>query len=701
MIREYKFDQFFIQGQEVQCRGWVLPSQKENKIAILVRDKDKKKIPCQIEWVKRPDVGMAYFQDETADHFGFHLTINLRNQSQMFLTFRELDGQDGTVLDSKTIGFKKQSIRLQTMMQRTREDVKFIRKNGVGKLLEHRRAQQEEWEKLPRKTTDIENYERWFLQHCVSKNECQKQSHHLFAKNPTVTFLMAAEKNDCAHRMLESVRAQTYGNWELCIIGSEQMKENYRHIWKKDARIHWFEWDSEKNLVENLNAVWTQTGGEFLSVVGEQDMLAPNALYELVQAVNAQEELDVFYSDEDELDEMGKLHKNPYFKSDMNLELLRCHNYISDWFVLKRSVMEKIGEFHDEFASAWYYDFILRSVEGTKVCHCPKILYSRQAVRAKEQPQDGVRAIQAHYQRMGIHAVTNYNKEYGWYDTNVILKRHPKVTILIPNKDHAADLAQCLASIYSKATYDNYDIIVIENNSTEPETFAYYEKMQQEHTNLQVVTFKGSFNYSAINNFGAFHADGEYLLLLNNDTEVITPDFMEKMLEVAMQPQNAVVGALLYYADDTIQHAGVTVAKNGVAAHTLLGRKRGEVEYMGRNVLVQNLSAVTGACLMVRKSVYEQLDGLDMDFAVAYNDVDFCLRVQEAGYFVVYQPKAQLYHYESKSRGYEDTEEKQARFRKEVAYFERKWAKILREGDPYYNPNFAKFGANFEMDYVK
>lgn len=703
MIREYRIDQLFIRGEEVDCRGWALPSQREHEFSILVRDKNKKKIPCQIERVKRPDVGLAYFQDETVNQFGFHLTVSLRNRSEMFVTFREVDAQTGAVLDSKTVGFKKQSIRLQTWKQRGREDVQFIRTNGMRQFLEHRRAEQEALAKLPRKTTDIENYEKWFLKNQVSKRERLKQSRHLFANSPSVTFLLFATQEVCLQDTLESIHAQTYGNWELGIIGDEALKKSCRHILQKDSRIRWFGKDSKKSPIENLNVVLEQTTGEFVSVIKERAVLAPNALYELARAVNECADLDAFYSDEDEMDDLGKIHKNPHFKSDMNLELLRCYNYISNWFVVKRSIIEVFSGFHEEFATAWYYDFILRSVEqAKKVYHCPKILYSSREVETGTQleAENGVYAIQAHYQRMGLGAVTTYNKKYGWYDTTVLLNRHPKVTILIPNKDHVEDLDKCLTSIYERATYDNYDVIVIENNSTESKTFAYYQKMQQEHANLQIVAFEGSFNYSAINNLGASHADGEYLLLLNNDTEVITPNFMEKMLEIAIQQQNAVVGALLYYPDDTIQHAGVTVGKNGMAAHTLLGRKRGDVEYMGRNVLTQNLSAVTGACLMVRKLVYDQLGGLDEGFAVAYNDVDFCLRVQKAGYFVVYQPNAQLYHYESKSRGYEDTKEKQERFKKEVARFEGRWGEILKKGDPYYNPNFADFGANFEMDFI-
>lgn len=268
------------------------------------------------------------------------------------------------------------------------------------------------------------------------------------------------------------------------------------------------------------------------------------------------------------------------------------------------------------------------------------------------------------------------------------------ISILIPNKDHITDLLKCIQSIEAKSTYDNYEILVIENNSTMPETFACYRELEKDEK-IRILSYEGEFNYSAINNFAAGQAKGEYFLLLNNDTEVISPDWMEELLMYAQRPDVGAVGAMLYYPDDTVQHAGVVIGIGGFAGHVHVGFPKGNGGYMSRMAYAGNMSAVTAACMMVSRKVYEEVGGLSEDFRVAFNDVDFCLKIREKGYLVVFNPYAELYHYESKSRGYETTPEKKARFDGEVAHFKERWAKILLEGDPYFNPNFTLTRGDF------
>ena len=286
---------------------------------------------------------------------------------------------------------------------------------------------------------------------------------------------------------------------------------------------------------------------------------------------------------------------------------------------------------------------------------------------------------------------------YGKYHVHYHWDEKPLVSIIIPNKDHAQDLDKCVMSIIDKSEYRNFEFIIVENNSTEPETFAYYERMEEKYPFFHVVHYEGGFNYSSINNFGEKAAKGDYLLLLNNDTEIIRGDFLEEMLGFAQRPDVGIVGARLYYEDETIQHAGVIIGYGQLAGHAFLGFGPNSFGMLGRVVSAQNYSAVTAACLMTRKSVFEEVGGLTEEFAVAFNDVDYCLKVRDKGYLVVYNPFAEAYHYESKSRGYEDTPEKRARYDREGELLHSRWLKYYEKGDPYYSPNLTLDYADFSL----
>ena len=289
---------------------------------------------------------------------------------------------------------------------------------------------------------------------------------------------------------------------------------------------------------------------------------------------------------------------------------------------------------------------------------------------------------------MGIPARVENTDLLGRYRTYYEISGNPKVTILIPNRDHGEDLARCIRSIQGKTTYENYEILVIENNSREKETFELYRELQ-ENGEARVITWEHPFQYAALHNFAVKEARGDYLVFLNNDTEVISESWLEEMLGICQKPQVGAVGAKLFYPDGTIQHAGVILGLGGVAGHIYAGFPGDKDGYAARLVSVQDLSAVTGACMMTKKAVYQELGGMDERFAVAYNDVDYCLRLREAGYSVVFTPYAALYHYESKTRGYEDTLEKQKRLEKETEAFRKRWGELLKKGDPFYNPNLS------------
>ena len=348
----------------------------------------------------------------------------------------------------------------------------------------------------------------------------------------------------------------------------------------------------------------------------------------------------------------------------------------------------------------------MEAVKDQEIYHIPKILYHWRCHEdsTAENPESkgyafeaGKRAIEAHYERISISAQVFPGEFPGLYRTRFLRDRDPLISIIIPNKDHIDDLKRCMNAIDSKSTYKNYEYVIVENNSTDPATFQYYKDLEKENPKARVVYWDGPFNFSAINNFGAKYARGEYFLLLNNDTEIINPDCLEELLGYCMRPDVGGVGARLYYEDDTIQHAGVVIGFGGIAGHCFVMQPRGTTGYCHRIICAQDYSAVTAACMMVKKEAFEKVGGLSEDLAVAFNDIDFCLKLRKAGYLIVYNPYAELYHYESKSRGLEDTPEKVARFNREMAVFEKKWPEILRDGDPYYNPNLTLKSQDFSL----
>ncbi len=516
------------------------------------------------------------------------------------------------------------------------------------------------------------------------------------------------------NEMIDSVIAQTYGNWELCLAdGSDsehaQVRDWVMEYCEKDARVKYSRLAKNLGISGNTNACIEMATGSFIALFDHDDILHPGVLYEVMKEI-CEKDADFVYTDEatfegSDITNIITFH----FKPDFAIDNLRANNYICHFSVFKASLLETTGLFRDEYNGSQDHDMILRLTSvAKKVCHIPKLLYYWRShpasvasdINSKSYAIDaGKRAVEDHLKTFGLEAEVESSKAFPTiFRINYKLKSEPMVSILIPNKDHVADLTKCIDSILDKSTYTNYEIIIIENNSKEDRTFAYYKYLEN-YDNIRIVKFEHSFNYAAINNFGAGFAKGEYLMLLNNDTEVITPEWMEEMLMYGQRNDVGAVGAKLYYNDDTIQHAGVVIGLGAhrAAGHSHYGIPKENLGYMGRLYYAQNLSAVTGACLLVKKSLYDELNGLDEKFTVAFNDVDFCLRIREKELLIVFTPYAELYHYESKSRGFENTEEKKLRFEKEVKLFRDRWKDILDAGDPYYNPNFSLDSADFTI----
>ncbi|MBR6366248.1 MAG: glycosyltransferase family 2 protein [Lachnospiraceae bacterium] len=628
----------------------------------------------------------------------------------MYLVFVEKD-EAGNVVKQSALHFGKWALKGRSALEKTPilESYRYIRQNGFNKYVT----------KSFRKVfkTEENNYVRWFEQNQPTAEELDTQRKTRFALRPMISIAVPLYHTPIPFldAMIQSVLGQAYGNWQLCLANGspddEKLKKALEDYQEKDPRIVAVELEENLGIAGNTNAAIALAIGDYIALLDHDDILAPNALFEYVKVLNEHPDYDMFYSDEDKVDEKGKKHFEPNFKPDYNVDLFMTNNYICHFFMAKKEIVDQIGGFRPGYDGAQDYDFILRCIEnGKHIHHVPKILYywrchknsTARDFSSKEYAYDaGRRALQDHFDRLGMNVTTQYGPQFGWYSNEYHLASHPLVTVMIPNKDHVPDLKRCIDSIYERTTYDNYEILVIENNSTEPETFAYYDEMIEKHDNFRVVHYEGGFNYAAINNFGFESALGDYVLLLNNDVEVISENIFEHMLGFCMREDVGVVGAKLYYDDETIQHAGVVVGVNGVAAHAFSGMSRAGLGYMARAVVCQNYSAVTAACMMVKSRLYRELGGLDGEnFAVAFNDIDFCLRVGEAGYRVVFDAETELYHSESKSRGYEDTPEKMERFSKEIDRFLSRWNAFIEAGDPCYNPNFSRENAQYVLDTV-
>lgn len=510
-------------------------------------------------------------------------------------------------------------------------------------------------------------------------------------------------------QMIESVTGQSYGNWELCIANGSPDDKKVRAVLEeyagRDPRIRVKNLENQ-GIAGNSNAALAMAKGDYVGFLDHDDLLAPNALYEAAAYLEKYPQTDMLYTDEDKVTEDLSAHFQPHLKPDFNLDLLRSNNYICHFLIVKRTLALRAGEFRQEYEGAQDYDFVLRCADqACRIGHVPEILYHWRTSRSStaDNPASkmyaydaGKRAIEAHLQRRGEKGEVSLKKDLGFYRVVYPVKKQERISVVIPSKDQWETLKACLDSIREKTTYPDYEIIVVENNSREPETFAYYKTIDGKD-NIRVITWDKPFNYSAINNFGIRHASGQYVICLNNDIQVITGGWMEELLGVCQREEVGVVGAKLYYPDDTIQHAGIVVGIGGIAGSLFVGMKRERSGYLHKASLMQDLSAVTAACMMVKKKAFEEAGGFEEKLAVAFNDVDLCLKIREKGYLVVYDPYVEMYHYESKTRGREDTKEKVRRFQGEIEYMRTRWIGILKEGDPCYNKNLSLSKWNYSL----
>lgn len=691
-------DEFVLDDRGISVSGWCIA--REN-YSICLKDASGTVISGKIMDRRRTDVEQAYPECKKEWIHGYLFTSKERIKGKVTVEVY-CDGVKEIVQHSfrqalpMKIGksIKEQGWKVKVYYQQ------FGLKQTVRRAIE----------KLGGK--EVRTYEAFRRRYFPDKKELNRQRKEQFVYEPLFSIVVPLYKTPLPYLedLIWSIQAQTYEKWKLYLSdgsGKESsLKEVLRNYARKEKRIHIIENDCRLNISDNTNRALEQVDGGYVVFVDHDDTLAPDALYECVKVLNREPDVEVIYTDSDKLSENGKRYSEPCFKPDFNMELLRCQNYICHLTVIQKRFLDKVGYLNSNYSGVQDYDHILRCVEQTnRIVHIPKILYHWRmcpgsvAVDTDNKPYTYElfqKILREHYDRMGIQAEVKAVFP-GVVRTVYQLPYEPLVSVIIANKDHREDLMRCVESLEQESEYKNLEILIVENNSVSEEIVTYYDQVQRQYDNVRVLRYEKEFNYADIQNYAAVRAKGDHLLLLNNDTWLERPESIREMLGYCMRDDVGIVGAKLLYPDDTIQHAGVIVGLGGVADHAFVGMDREDPGYCCRAICAQEYSAVTAACLMVKKTVFMEVGGMDTELKIAFNDVDFCLRVKEAGYKIIYNPFSIWYHDESKTRGAEDTPEKIERFRGEIEYFQRRWANFLYWGDPSYNPNLALDRHDFSL----
>ena len=775
-----KIDIALVREGKLHIQGWAFGKDPESPVKIEAFGKDEEIKEIFIEEVERETVIEAYFPNYEKEHgkgisrrlgFAVNVPYAFGEQEEVVLTL-ETEGQRRTFLfdDMKIERFNSRSRKkwdkLRALFQwETVEAIKdTVRQGGLSAL----------FHKTVRKLRSIEeeyDYNEWQRRVRPAEEELERQREisrgNRFSDSPVFfSFVIPVyrPKEEFLRRLLDSILAQTYPHFEVCLadasdyrtfhkeIGKKSPKEVLEEYSQRDHRIRFQVLEENEGISGNTNRAIRMAEGDFIVFSDHDDELAPNALFEVVTAIDAHPRAELLYSDEDKIDFASAYYFEPNFKPDYSPEFLTAVNYICHLLIAKRSLLERVAEVDDtgekryerkEYDGAQDYDLILRLSEAAEkiekeeglskeaekereealftsstIIHIPKVLYhwrSHQLSTAQNPEAKlyaftaGERAVFDHYKRIG-RPIRNVERgiTYGYYHPHFRIEEQgelPLVSVIIPNKDHVKDLDQAIRSLF-KGSYPYLEVIVVENNSEEKETFSYYEEIQKEFPALygdfkkkavRVVHWEREFNYSAINNFGVGFSHGDYLLFMNNDIEMLGEHSVEEMLQYVEDPEIGICGARLLYPDHLIQHGGVVMGFGGIAGASFIGLHETEQTYMHRAECIQNYSVVTAAVLLTKRKCFQEVGGFREELAVAFNDVDFCLKVRALGKRVVYTPYALFTHYESKSRGLEDNPEKVKRFNSEIVTLGKIWHMILRKGDPYYNPALTLRKANFAL----
>ena len=760
MLR-FKVDIALAREGELMLQGWAFGSNPEEEVKLTVVDQAGNRVPgTTVSSVRRDEVVNAFFGDYVKAHgalrrdLGFDVHTPYA-QGETRILVLQADGQtkrvkftDHILEEFNSVAHRKREKLLALFHWETVEVAwEYFQKHGLRAL----------FKKSVHKIQNIQDdydYNEWYKKVRITDEELAKQRESAadFALQPTFSIVIPvyATPEKFLRRMLDSIREQTYPKFEVCLVDATPYakiqhdptqgrtpQEVLAEYAAADSRFRYETLAENLGIAENTNAAIRMATGDFIVLADHDDELEPQALYECVRAINAHPDVQVLYSDEDKVDFEDIYYFEPHFKTDFNPDLLRSVNYICHLFVARRSLLDAIAENDADgrqiyersaYDGAQDYDLILRATEkaqamessfnaldqtllrqgrftSSNIIHIPMVLYHWRAHQAStaQHPEAklyafeaGARAVYDHCKRIGLPIKkVEQGITYGFYHP-IYENQQPLISVVIPNKDHSADLDKAITSL-SAGNYKNLEFIIVENNSDQAETWAYYETLPKRFPNVKVVKWDGPFNYSAINNYGVQFTHGQYLLFLNNDIEEIDPDSIDEMIGYVQREDVGICGARLLYPDEDIQHAGVIMGMGGIAGAAFVRTHDSDLSYMHRAKCIQDYSCVTAACLLTKRSLFDEVGGFTEKLAVAFNDVDYCMKVRALGKLVVYNPYAKFYHYESKSRGMEDTPEKLARFHSEILTFGTTWKDILRDGDPYYSPALTFRKANFAL----
>ena len=693
-IDEFSYNE---ETKTYQVKGWAFSYEKE-PITFSILNAAGKEVEFDYKSKGRVDLYSLSMVDEDQIDCGYTIKWKGNAKEKYSFVLKTKNYQSKEILQEKrssqNVLSKVPKLFKMLSYQHFKNGFRILKKKGFSGVID----------RIVHGSNNWAEYDEWFNATKVTKEELERQRNTKFEFAPMISIIVATfnTKEEYLKEMIDSVRNQSYSNWQLCIgdgSTNDSVEKYVKEHYGDDSRIVFKKLEKNYGISGNMNGALELVTGDYVGLFDHDDLLTPDCLYEFVASMQEVHH-DCVYSDEDKLNDKTKKFEDPHFKPDFSIDLLCSHNYITHFFVVNMDIVRKVGGMRSEYDGSQDHDFIFRCVEqANSVHHVSKILYHwrMHPLSTAMDPESkmycytsGKKAIESHFKRIGIDATVEMLPRplYGMYHCKYTVKDHPLVSILIPNYNHKDLLKGCIESLMNVNTYSNMEIVIVENNSTEQEIFDYYKELEETYSNVKVIYYEGDFNYSKINNYGVKYTHGEYILFLNNDTKVIEPDSIEDMLGVCQREDVGAVGAKLLYEDDTVQHCGVVVGYHGYATAAFSLIDRNDFGYMGRPRVSWDVSAVTAACLMTKREIFDEVGGFDEDFKVACNDVDLCLKIRNLNKWIVEDVFSVWYHYESKSRGLENTPEKQARFQNEIARFQKKWPEILKNGDPFHNPNF-------------
>ena len=686
--------------------GWALDTITKESPTFTINNENQVSA-YNIQRVLREDVNQIY-QTEPAIEAGFVVTLEGIKQKKVLPFHFQSSAHVVTVdfpLNKKYPVIPGTEDKVTRLWIKAKKGFKYMAKNGISHTIQRAKIE---------KLRNQASYPNWLARNEVLDIEAMTQEIATFHYQPKISIAMPVYnvEEKWLRLCIDSILNQVYTNWELCMADDASTDPNVKKILTEyqqlDERIRVVFREQNGHISEATNSALAIATGEFVALLDNDDELAINAFYEVVKVLNENPELDLIYSDEDKIDMDGN-RSDPAFKPDWSPDLLLGTNYISHLGVYRRSILEEIGGFRKGYEGSQDYDLVLRFTEKTtkeRIKHIPKVLYYWRMLptsTAVDQGskgyafEAGLRAVQDALVRRGINGHATHGAANGLYDVYYDIKSDKLVSIIIPTKNGYKDVQRCVSSIIEKTTYQNYEIIMADNGSTDPKMHELYAEFEQQLPGrFFVESIDIPFNFSTINNRAVKKAHGEYLLFLNNDTEVITENWLTLMVSFAQQERIGCVGAKLLYPNNTVQHAGVILGLGGVAGHGHYGYPHGDLGYFGRLAINVNYSAVTAACLLMKKADFDAVGGVEEAFTVAFNDVDLCLKVQALGRDNVWLHEAELYHFESQTRGYDDKGKKKKRFEQEKVMMEEKWGPLI-ENDPFYNPNLTRDIPNFSL----